>query len=194
MTLFLRIFSLACLLVLAGCTTTSPQRDQVNWQQERARLERLDHWQLSGKMAIITPQQKGSARLNWQQNGDDYRLNLSSIIGTHILELSRTRGEVTLIDNDGKTHRSEDAEALVYQLTGWNIPVKGLPEWIKGLPGQAEFELNPDASLASVRDGQWQIVYGDYRDQAGYRLPHLLTMTGQGSRLKLQINQWNLVP
>lgn len=194
MTLFLRIFSLACLLVLAGCSTTQPQRDQVNWQQERARLERLDHWQLSGKMAIITPQQKGSARLNWQQDGDDYRLNLSSIVGTHILELSRNKGEVTLIDNDGKLHHSQDAEALVYQLTGWNIPVQGLPEWIKGLPGQAEFELNPDASLASVRDGQWQIVYGDYRDQEGYRLPHLLTMTGQGSRLKLQINQWTLAP
>lgn len=192
--MFLRIFSLACLLVLAGCTTTSPQRDQVNWQQERARLERLDHWQLSGKMAIITAQQKGSARLNWQQDGDDYRLNLTSLIGTHILELSRVKGEVTLIDNEGKPHQSQDAEALIYQLTGWNIPVQGLPEWIKGLPGQAEFELNPDASLASVRDGQWQIVYGDYRDQSGYRLPHLLTMTGQGSRLKLQINQWNLVP
>ncbi|MGY3941586.1 lipoprotein insertase outer membrane protein LolB [Aeromonas tecta] len=192
--MFLRIFSLIGLLLLAGCTTTSPQRDQVNWQQERARLEQLTHWQLSGKMAIITAQQKGSARLNWQQDGDDYRLNLSSIIGTHILELSRNKGEVTLIDNDGKLHQSQDAEALIYQLTGWNIPVQGLPEWIKGLPGRAEFELNPDASLASVRDGQWQIVYGDYRDQAGYRLPHLLTMTGQGSRLKLQINQWTLAP
>lgn len=190
----LRLFSLACLLVLAGCTTTSPQREQVNWQQERARLERLTHWQLSGKMAIITTRQKGSARLNWQQNGDDYRLNLSSIVGTHILELSRTGDAVTLLDNEGRLHHSQDAEALIYRLTGWHIPVQGLPEWIKGLPGRAEFELNPDASLASVRDGQWQILYADYRDQAGYRLPHLLTMTGQGSRLKLQINEWTLAP
>jgi len=193
MTLFLRIFTFGCLLLLAGCTTTQPQRDQVNWQKERTRLEQLSHWQLSGKMAIITAQQKGSARVNWQQNGDDYRLNLTSLIGTHILELSRSKGEITLIDNEGNPHQSQDAEALIYQLIGWNIPVQGLPEWIKGLPGKAEFELNSDSSLASVRDGQWQIVYGDYRDQDGYRLPHLLTMTGQGSRLKLQINQWTLV-
>ncbi|HEH9411498.1 TPA: outer membrane lipoprotein LolB [Aeromonas salmonicida] len=192
MTLFLRIFTFGCLLLLAGCTTTQPQRDQVNWQKERTRLEQLSHWQLSGKMAIITAQQKGSARVNWQQNGDDYRLNLTSLIGTHILELSRSKGEITLIDNEGNPHQSQDAEALIYQLTGWNIPVQGLPEWIKGLPGKAEFELNSDSSLASVRDGQWQIVYGDYQDQDGYRLPHLLTMTGQGSRLKLQINQWTL--
>ncbi|MFM4732064.1 lipoprotein insertase outer membrane protein LolB [Aeromonas salmonicida] len=192
MTLFLRIFTFGCLLLLAGCTTTQPQRDQVNWQKERTRLEQLSHWQLSGKMAIITAQQKGSARVNWQQNGDDYRLNLTSLIGTHILELSRSNGEITLIDNEGNPHQSQDAESLIYQLTGWNIPVQGLPEWIKGLPGKAEFELNSDSSLASVRDGQWQIVYGDYRDQDGYRLPHLLTMTGQGSRLKLQINQWTL--
>ena len=189
--MFLRIFSLACLLVLAGCTTTQPQRDQVNWQQERARLERLTHWQLSGKMAIITARQKGSARLNWQQNGDDYRLNLTSLIGTHILELSRTGGEVTLLDNDGRLHQSQDARrsstsspAGTFQWPGCRVD--------QGLPGNAEFELNPDASLASVRDGQWQILYGDYRDQDGYRLPHLLTMTGQESRLKLQINQWTL--
>lgn len=141
--MLLRIFSLACLLVLAGCTTTQPQRDQVNWQQERARLERLTHWQLSGKMAIITARQKGSARLNWQQNGDDYRLNLTSLIGTHILELSRTGGEVTLLDNDGKQHQSQDAELLVYQLTGWHIPVAGLPEWIKGLPGRPNSSSTP---------------------------------------------------
>ena len=83
--MLLRIFTFTCLLLLAGCATTQPQRDQVNWNQERTRLEQLTHWQLSGKMAIITPQQKGSARLNWQQDGEDYRLNLTSLIGTSIL-------------------------------------------------------------------------------------------------------------
>ena len=52
--MFLRIFTFGCLLLLAGCTTTQPQRDQVNWQKERTRLEQLSHWQLSGKMAIMT--------------------------------------------------------------------------------------------------------------------------------------------
>lgn len=192
--MFLRIFSLACLLVLAGCTTTQPQRDQVNWQQERARLEQLTHWELSGKIAIITARQKGSARLNWQQNGDDYRLNLTSLIGTSILELSRSQGRVSLTDNEGRQHQSQDAEALIFQLTGWHLPIAGLPDWIKGLPGKADYRLNPDNSLASVRDGQWQISYQEYRDQDGYRLPHLLTMTGPQSRLKLQINEWALQP
>lgn len=192
--MLLRLLTFTAVLLLAGCATVQPQRDQVNWHQERARLEQLTHWQIVGKMAIITPQQKGSARLNWQQDGDDYRLNLTSLVGTTILDLSRHQGAITLQDSDGNRHQSQDAEALIYQLTGWHIPVTGLPEWIKGLPGKAAFELNPDSSLASVRDGQWQIVYGDYRDQDSYRLPHQLTMTGQNSRLKLQINQWTLAP
>ena len=188
-----RFLLLVAALLATGCVTTpQPQRSQVNWTQERTRLEQLSHWQLSGKLAIITAKEKGSARLNWQQDGEDYRLNLTSLIGTNILALSRSKGEITLQDSDGNRHQSQDAETLIYQLTGWHIPVNGLPEWIKGLPGQAEYQLNPDSSLASVRDGQWQIVYGDYRDQDGYRLPHQLTMTGQNSRLKLQINQWTL--
>lgn len=183
---------LALALLLAGCTTTQPQREQVDWSQERTRLERLDHWQLTGKLAIITAKEKGSARLNWQQNGDDYRLNLTSIIGTHILELTRHDGRLTLTDRDGQTHQSQHAAELVYQLTGWELPVDGLPQWIKGLPGEARYTLNPDKSLASVTDGLWQIDYQQYRDQDGYRLPHQIVLQGEGTRLKLQINQWSL--
>lgn len=58
--MLLRIFTLTCLLLLAGCATTQPQRDQVNWNQERTRLEQLTHWQLSGKMAIITPSKRAA--------------------------------------------------------------------------------------------------------------------------------------
>lgn len=183
---------LALALLLAGCTTTQPQREQVDWSQERTRLERLEHWQLTGKLAIITAKEKGSARLNWQQNGDDYRLNLTSIIGTHILELTRHDGRLTLTDRDGQTHQSQNAAELVYQLTGWELPVDGLPLWIKGLPGEARYTLNPDKSLASVTDGLWQIDYQQYRDQDGYRLPHQIALQGEGTRIKLQINEWSL--
>lgn len=190
--MLIRLFTFALIMLLTGCSTTEPQRSNVNWQAERSRLEKLNQWQLTGKMAIIMPGQKGSARLNWQQQGPDYHLQLSSLIGTHILDIERKQGVITLIDNEGQRHQSQDAQMLVYQLTGWNIPLQGLVDWIKGLPGQAQYQLNPDNSLAQVQDGQWQIIYGDYRDQQGYRLPHLLTMQGQGSRLKLQINQWSL--
>lgn len=180
-------------LLLGGCVTPpQPQRQQVDWSIERDRLERLDHWQLSGKLAIITEQERGSARLNWQQDGDDYRLNLTSLIGTHILELNRQQGRLTLIDRDGKTHQSQNASALIYQLTGWDLPIDGLPLWIKGLPGKAHYQLNADKSLASVSDGAWQIDYQQYQDQDGYRLPHQLSLQGEQTRIKLQINQWSL--
>ncbi|ALP41108.1 lipoprotein insertase outer membrane protein LolB [Aeromonas schubertii] len=189
----LRLILLTLALLLAGCATTpQPQRQQVDWSQERLRLEQLTHWQLSGKLAIITEKEKGSARLNWQQEGDDYRLNLTSVIGTHILELSRQSGRLTLIDRDGNRHQSQDAGDLIYRLTGWELPIDGLPEWIKGLPGEARYTLNPDKSLASVTDGAWQIDYQQYRDQDGYRLPHQLSLQGEGTRLKLLINEWSL--
>ena len=188
-----RFLLLVAALLATGCVTTpQPQRSQVNWTQERTRLEQLDHWQLSGKLAIITAKEKGSARLNWQQDGDDYRLNLTSLIGTHILELTRQHGQLTLVDREGKVHQSDNASELVYELTGWDLPIDGLPLWIKGLPGSADFTLNPDQSLASVKDGDWQIDYQSYQDQDGYRLPQQLSLQGEGTRIKLQVNEWSL--
>ncbi len=191
--MLLRISTLIALLVfLVGCSTIPSQRDEVNWDQERGRLARLTHWQLTGKMAIITSQQKGSARIFWQQQGDDYHLSLTSLVGTHILDVSAKEGQITLLDPMGRRHKSQDAPGLIYQLTGWHIPLTQLATWVKGIPGQAQFELNPDNSVARVREGDWQITYSDYRDQQGYRLPHILLMTGKDTHLKLQVNQWTL--
>ena len=45
---------------------------------------------------------------------------------------------------------------------------------------------SPACATASGRSSTGTIGIRD-----GYRLPHLLTMTGQESRLKLQINEWD---
>ena len=66
---------LALLLGLAGCAQPlqPTQYNELVWRGQREKLEQLDHWSLTGKLAIFTPQQKGSTRLNWKQQGNDYR-------------------------------------------------------------------------------------------------------------------------
>ncbi len=189
-----RLLWLLFALFLVGCATTdsNTQYNEAVWRGQRESLEQLTHWNLAGKLAIITQNQKGSARLNWQQRGDDYDLILTSLIGTTIMELHRRQGRTEIVDDQGIRHSDSDSEALVYRLTGWPIPIAQLPTWIKGLPGNASYQLAADGRLESLQDHQWQIHYQNYARNRLWLLPTALTLQGPQTTIKLRINEWQI--
>lgn len=193
-----RYVLLALSLLLTACQQPVPHYSAQQWEAQRPQVEALTQWNLTGKLAIVTAKKKGSLRLFWQQNGDDYRLNLSTVLGTRVLELSRQGNRILLTDEDGKEHVSNDPALLIYRLTGWLLPIDELPTWIKGLPGAAQYGLSQDGQLAWVQDEQWQLTYQEFASQATgrgeLRLPTRLDLKGPDTRLKLMINQWNLQP
>jgi outer membrane lipoprotein LolB len=181
--------------LLAGCSSldSQTQYNESVWRGQRESLEKLHDWNLTGKLAIYTPGQKGSARLNWQQHGDDYDLILTSLIGTTIMELHRLNGTVELIDAKGNHHTGNDMDTLAYQLTGWPIPVSQLPTWIKGLPGDADYQLGADGRIESLSSQQWQLLYSGYERNRLWLLPTGMTLQGpQQTRIKLVINEWQI--
>ncbi|MGL5947645.1 MAG: lipoprotein insertase outer membrane protein LolB [Aeromonas sp.] len=188
--MILRLLLLFCVL-LGGCSSVPPTRGPINWPVEQARLRALDHWELTGKLALISPSQRGSARLHWQQRGQAYALTLTSLIGTHLLKVTQANGRFSVTDVQGNTYQSAQPQALIYQLTGWSLPLDALRLWIKGVPTRAPHRLNSDGALAELTDGPWHVTFSDYRDAASFRLPHRLELTGQEARLKLLINQWS---
>lgn len=185
---------LALLLGLAGCAQPlqPTQYNELVWRGQREKLEQLDHWSLTGKLAIFTSQQKGSARLNWQQQGDDYKLVLTSLIGTTIMEIQRQQGVVTITDDKGVRRQDSNPQALVYRLTGWAIPIAQLPTWIKGLPGDADYQLGGDGRVTELRKGDWQLHYKDYALTRLWLLPTGLELNGPETRIKLVIDEWQI--
>jgi outer membrane lipoprotein LolB len=189
-----RLLWLVFTLLLSGCATLGGdgQYNDAVWRGQREALEQLDHWRLSGKLAILAPGQKGSARLNWQQRGEDYDLILTTLIGTTLLELHQRNGQIEIVDNDGVRHSDTDSEALVYRLTGWHIPVAQLPTWIKGLPGQAEFTLGADGRINQLHNQQWQLSYQGYARNRLWLLPTGMTLQGPDTQIKLIIHEWQI--
>ena len=185
---------LAFCLLLAGCSEpmAPTHYNELVWRGQREKLEQLKHWELTGKLAIFTSEKKGSARVNWQQDGDDYHLVLTTLIGTTLLELKHTAGKTLIIDSDGIEHRGDDPEALIQQLTGWPIPIKQLPVWIKGLPGDADYSLGEDGRITDLKQRQWQLHYQDYALTRLWLLPTALDFTGPQTRIKLVISEWKI--
>ncbi len=186
------LFMILCVLTLAACSSRQQQPDNTNWRQQREKLETVTHWTISGKLAIITPEKKGSARIRWQQKGDDYDLNLTSLLGTRVMEMHKIGKQVLIIDDQGREYRGANAEMLVYRLTGWQMPVSQLPVWIKGLPGDTDYEINPNGQVTRIKTDDWQMQYKTYQPVDGWMMPEKVTFKGPKTELRLVISDWEI--
>ena len=79
--------TLTVLATLGACTTIQVEplpegmTDQppAGWTTRAASLDELDHWKLTGKLAVRQPSDSGTAIINhWIQDGEAYDLALSS--------------------------------------------------------------------------------------------------------------------
>ena len=61
--------------------------------------------------------------------------------------------------------------------TGWNLPVKALPYWVRGLPAPAPApsDTRIDAGLMQrFEQGGWQVQYERYQEKCTRRLPVII--------------------
>lgn len=197
--------SLLMLASLAACTSIQVEplpdgmTDQppADWTARAASLGQLDHWKLTGKLAVRQPSDSGTAIINhWIQDGEAYDLALSSsFLGMGSTTLKGVPGFIELTLANGETYRSGDPEALVEAATGWQLPLQDLTWWIRGLPSPAsDYRLlfDQQGALAMIRQAGWEIHYdrwqafiGDYPD-----LPARITALKQDKRVRLVISDW----
>ncbi|TDW62039.1 lipoprotein insertase outer membrane protein LolB [Oceanimonas baumannii] len=183
------------LLLISGCAYRAEQAPAGSWQAQKQQLTKLEHWQLAAKLGIITPDERGSLSLFWRNNSDDYRLNLTNVVGKRVFDLSRLSGRIELIDSEGQRHTADNARDLVYRLTGWDLPVEQLADWIKGLPGNADtVSFDQDGRPALVQSHGWQLRYLGYTQIDQLWLPSRLELSHAGTTLKLAVSRWELNP
>lgn len=198
----LRLLPLASVLLTAcavnqpqgpGASTTAPQ-----WQQHQQEVAKVTHYQTRGAFAYLSDRQKVYARFNWQQTAPDrYRLLLTNPLGSTELQLDAQGETVQLVDNKGKRYVSNDAEKMIGQLTGMDIPLANLRQWMMGLPGDAsDYQLNSNYQLKSLnysRNGQqWKVDIQSYDNKTTPALPASLELREGDQRIKLRMDSWTL--
>lgn len=190
------LFLMACLLT--GCTQIpNSTPSSTSWQTHLQQLQDLENWSFRGKVAIITPEDRHSLNIYWQQQNDEFHIILTTFIGGTILELNKSPQFTEIIDNKGQHYYGKDAERLIKELSGLVIPVQALQQWIKGNPGKASYQLNIDnqvASLAGIdsKNTYWAINFSHYGYQQGIALPQKLDLKHEDTRLKFSISQWQI--
>ncbi|MBV4366436.1 lipoprotein insertase outer membrane protein LolB [Erwinia sp. BNK-24-b] len=198
----MRLLPLASIL-LAACSVNKPQGPGASvtspqWQQHQKAVEKITQYQTRGAFAYLSDKQKVYARFNWQQTAPDrYRLLLTNPLGSTELQLDAQGSVVQLVDNKGKRYTSNDAEKMISQLTGMDIPLDNLRQWMMGLPGDAsDYSLDDKYRLRTVnysRDGQqWAVTWQGYDEKQQPALPSNMELREGEQRIKLKMDGWTV--
>ncbi len=179
-------------ITLSGCSS-KPEINLIQTQVEH--VSQAQAWEMQGKLAIKTTQDKFSTNLYWMHTDTQDELRLTTMLGTTVLSLSNNRYGATLT-LDGKTYQDKDAEHLLTRLTGWSIPMANLPLWITGQVTESDIVLSrddqtrPQTVQALIGPNSWLVNFKRWQQQSGAELPHSIEISRDDIRIKIQINQW----
>nr|WP_290679063.1 lipoprotein insertase outer membrane protein LolB [Halothiobacillus sp. 15-55-196] len=192
-------------MLLGGCAQQPIQLDQSEslqnrlnptWKAHVEAVRQIADWQCIGRIAIRTETEGGTVNLNWRQMGDTVKIVLNAPLNQGTVELAGRPDMMLITDSTGHRQLTSNPEASIEQLTGWNIPIKALPDWIRGLPhdNSALIQLNQSSQLRTLKDDGWLVDYESYMPVPGFDLemPRKITVMRDDIRLRLVVESWQI--
>lgn len=194
----MRHWLLCLLLALGGCTSLPPPVADPEgvWQRYQRQLAAIDHWHLSGRIAIQTEDEGWSATIDWRQQAERYTIRLFGPLGQGSVLLQGDAGRVVLQSGDEPPVESDDPEWLLYRQLGWRVPVRALRYWARGLPAPGRVvgrRLNAQGYLAELEQAGWSITFHDYAPAGdGTTLPERVFIHNHKARVRLIVGRWEM--
>lgn len=187
---------LACLTLAHCAQVPRAPEEPVEWQAHRARVEALQHWTLQGKVGMRSAEHQGSARLHWQQAPAQYQVRLSGPLGSGSVLISGSGNSARLEQAGEEPLEADSAEELLYQASGWVLPLEQLTAWVRGIPARDlpvdKLRLNDHRLLAELHQGGWQLSYANYGLHRDTYLPGRIVARHPQARLTLVIHTWQV--
>jgi len=186
-------YALILLLVLTGCAS-HPAREPALTVPDLS-SPRYAIWQLKGRVSLIRGEQGWHASLNWHEDTGRYRLDLSGPLGQGAVRVEGDATSVRLQTADGREYVSQNADALVQAVTGWQFPVAGIRYWVRGVPVPGEravVDTDDSGRLVHLVQSGWDIHYDRFQDLEGRAWPTRLRLTADDVSVRLVVDEWTL--
>ncbi|MDC0611102.1 lipoprotein insertase outer membrane protein LolB [Vibrio sp.] len=198
-----KFFSILLLssMVLFGCSSIQTADTPVQWQQHKQNLEQIKSYTLSGQLGYITPIERRSLNLQITKKNGISELRLSTFLGQTVMKMTITPQISQLDSYDGLHYEAKNPNVLIEQLTGLDIPIRELENWLIGLPNPTdEFTFNENHTLSTITNQAqkpvWDVEYRVYQNveyQGGMvPLPYKLTLTHAKTKLHLVLSKWKI--
>ncbi|HDS0921706.1 TPA: lipoprotein localization protein LolB [Stenotrophomonas maltophilia] len=172
-------------------------------QAEAARVDALraqPAWSFQGRVAVSKGRNGGSGRIDWQQQARQYVVSLSAPVTRQSWTLSGdSENRSGRLDGvEGGPRQGEDAQQVLLEATGWDIPVNQLPDWVRGLVAEgataAEIDRDAEGRPRRVRQMGWDIQFLDWYPAEGDRpvLPRRIEAVNGDAKVRLLVDGWLL--
>ncbi|MBB5016574.1 lipoprotein insertase outer membrane protein LolB [Rehaibacterium terrae] len=190
--------TLALAAALVACAPTPARRapDAALLAAQAAReatLAGMPAWALTGRIAVSDGRDGGSGRIDWFQDGDDFDIRLSAPVSRQSWRLLRRGGVVRLEGLDGGPREGDDPQRLLWEATGWLIPVEALAAWVRGAraPGAAALEFGPEGLPALLLQHDWRVEYRLWDAAAAPPRPLRVFASRGDARVRLTVDRWD---
>ena len=202
---------MAIVFLLSGCASVPPRAPEPIpealaqlWQRHSQNVQMQTDWTLGARVVAHTEDDSWNGKLSWHQAGERYQLHFDAPFGQGAMQLNGGPFQVEMRTSDGQVLVAADAETLLYQQLGWQLPLHSLRYWVRGVP-EPEHSLNSDREtdapllafdelgrLSRLNQAQWQIEYPAYRQVNGVMLPKKVFLENAELSVRLVIDQWGL--
>ncbi|MDI9238997.1 lipoprotein insertase outer membrane protein LolB [Lysobacter sp. LF1] len=194
----------ACVaLLLAGCVshtvrTPAVPVDHAQAQAQDARRAEVVDWSLSGRIAVSNGKQGGSGRIDWENRAERYAVSLSAPVTRQSWRLAGDAAHARLEGIQGGPRESDDVEEMLRETTGWDIPVRAMTYWVRGV-GAASDEFGPARVVygegnrpVRLEQAGWVIDFEQWQGAGEPAMPTRLVATRSGAKVRLIVDEWSL--
>lgn len=188
---------LAITLVLAGCASVPRLPEAMDWAERRATLQALSAWRMSGRVAVAVGGEGASAGLEWTEAGGVSDVRLSGPFGAGALRVTLGPQGMRVEDGRGAWVEGEQAEQLLADRLGTDVPLAALRYWVLGTPapGLPFSETTGVGGMPRVfEQAGWQVSVDRWQAVSGNLLPARMTAEQGEARIKLAVSRWDLAP
>lgn len=153
-------------------------------------------WQLRGRAAFSNGKDSATVQIDWVQRGEHFRIELRAPITGRSWRLEGNPERAELSGLDGGPRSSDDPEALLREATGWTLPVRHLPAWVRGArgaEGASALRVNAQGLPLEWQQSGWHLRFPDWL--AGEPpLPRRIFAEREGAAVRVVVSQWGPAP
>lgn len=177
-----------CTVLWTGCNSLSPAEQNTREQY----LASVNQYSIRGKLAIFEKEGKGTALLNLQVDRPSYTVYLTGAAGGTLLKIDKNERFTEITDDKGNKRISDNADALITELTGYHIPCDTLPDIITALPKDRPHTYASDGTVETIVFPEFTVTYKSYTKQKDVLVPKKLDIKGNDFLLRINITKWEL--
>jgi len=195
--------AVSVMILLAACAPMQMKQhvgsaaDESAQQAREAALSGRTHWSLAAHIGVSNEHDSGSGELDWQQDGAAYTFTVRAPVTGKTWKLSGDDGHAKLEGVESSPIRSDDAEQLLRERVGWDVPISSLRAWVLGLrapaaPAQVSYA---DSGLpAKITQAGWSVEYRDWYTDRNPPLPKRVFASRGATRVKMAIESFDIAP